>query len=334
MFGLVSSSVGIASAHEVYVLDTSEIHSALQAPQPDFIQSIHDHLNQFMLWGSIVIVLVLVIFFLSINRPLERLCDPWLRKLKKYSPHIAQITLGAALVASGYYHAIFGVELPLTDIFGVFAVPFSYALIILGSMLVFGLFPRIAAVGVSGIFVGLVWHFGVYMLNYATYLGEAITIVLFGGAHTLFANHRLVRLFSRVIPEHFHAYKFMIMRILFGVSLIYASLYAKLIHGALALEVVTKYHLTHYFPFDPIFLVLGAMLIEILIGIFFLVGFEIRFTSLFFLVFLSMSLIFFGESVWPHIILIGTAIAMFLHGYDRYTFSVRLEKDKRAEPVL
>lgn len=126
----------------------------------------------------------------------------------------------------------------------------------------------------------------------------------------------------------------MIMRILFGISLIYASLYAKLIHGALALEVVTKYHLTHYFPFDPIFLVLGAMLIEILIGIFFLIGFEIRFTSLFFLVFLSMSLVFFGESVWPHIILIGTAIAMFLHGYDRYTFSVRLEKDKRAEPVL
>lgn len=330
----ISGGVSSVSAHEVYVLDASEIYSALHAPQPDFIQSIHDHMGQFLLWGSIVIALVLVVFFLSINRPLERLCDPWLRKLKKYSPHVAQVTLGSALVASGYYHAVFGVELPLKDIFGGFAVTVSYLLILLGTMLIFGLFPRVAAIGVSGLFVGLVWHFGVYMLNYATYLGEAITLALFGGAHTLFTSRRISQLFTRVIPEHVHVYKFMIMRVLFGISLIYASLYAKFIHGALALEVVTKYHLTHYFPFDPIFLVLGAMLIEILIGIFFLIGFEIRFTSLFFLVFLSMSLVFFGESVWPHIILIGTAIAMFLHGYDRYTFSVRLEKDKRVEPIL
>ncbi|MES2314315.1 MAG: hypothetical protein V4524_00035 [Patescibacteria group bacterium] len=322
------------SAHEVYVLDASEIHSALQEPQPDFIQSIHDHLNQFMLWGSIVIALVLSVFFLSINRPLERVCDPWLLKLKKYSPHVAQVTLGLALIASGYYRAIFGVELPLSDIFGGFAVPFSYALIALGSMLVFGLFPRIAAICVSSIFAGLVWHFGIYMLNYATYFGEAITIVLFGGAHTLFADHRLAKLFTRVIPQHLYVYKFMIMRILFGASLIFASLYAKFVHGALALEVVSKYNLTHYFPFDPIFLVLGAMLIEILIGVCFIIGFEIRFASLFFLVFLSMSLVFFGESVWPHIILIGTAIAMFLHGYDRYTFSVQLERNKNEEPVL
>jgi len=322
------------SAHEVYVLNSSEVGFALEAPAPDFISTINEHIGQFITWGLLTIIIILVIFFLSISRPFERFCDPWLDKLKKYAPHIAQITLGLALIASGYYHAIFGVELPLQATFGAFESLVSYGLIIIGIMLTIGLLPRIAAILATALFIGLIIHFKVYMLNYATYLGEALTIALFGGAHTLFASNKMSHILTRVISPILHKYKFLIMRILFGVSLVYASLYAKLIHGALALEVVSKYNLTHYFPFDPVFLVLGSMLIEVLLGICFMIGFEIRFASLFFLIFLTLSLVFFGEAVWPHIILIGTAIAMFTHGYDPYTFSVKLERHKELDPVF
>ncbi len=332
---VASISANTAFAHEVYVLNQNEIDFALQFPPPDFITAILLHLPQFLLWGTIVIILILAVFFVSISRPIERLLDPLLDRIKKFAPHIAQVTLGLALFASGYYHAIFGVELPLQATFGLFQGFMAYLLMALGIMLTFGILPRIAALVTSIIFFVLVSRFGIYMLNYLTYLGEAITILFFGGAHTWFRDSKKVsEALTRVIANSLHKYKFLVMRIFFGISLIYASMYAKFFHGELALEVVSKYHLTNYFHFDPVFLVLGAMLIEVLIGLFFLIGFEIRFTSLFFLTFLTMSLMFFGESVWPHIILIGTALAMFAHGYDKYTVSLKLNGRKRLEPVL
>lgn len=305
----VLSGVSFVSAHEVYVLDSSEINTALLAPTPDFIATIQAHLGEFVLWGFVTIAIIAAIFFISVSRPIERFFGPFFLKIKHYAPHIAQVTIGVALIASGYYRDIFGVELPLSQTFGIWGVVISYLLIVVGAMLVVGLYPRVASIIVVAIFAALVFQLHLYMLNYATYLGEALTLAIFGGAHTIPLHGkgrkgRVVAFFSRVIGRRFYQYKFLIMRVLFGISLVYASLYAKFFHGALALEVVSKYNLTNYFHFDPVFLVFGAMTIEILLGIFFMIGFEIRFTSLFFLVFLTLSLLFFGEAVWPHLILI------------------------------
>jgi hypothetical protein len=81
-------------------------------------------------------------------------------------------------------------------------------------------------------------------------------------------------------------------------------------------------------------LVLGAALIELLIGTFYVLGIEIRWTSIFLLFWLSLSLWYFGEAVWPHIILIGIPIAFILHGYDRYSLEGWFFKKRRLEPVL
>ncbi len=327
----------IAQAHEVYVLDQQEINFALAAPAPDFVGTIQAHLGQFLSWGLLTLLIIIGVFFISIARPVERAIDPYLAHLKTLAPRIAQATLGVSLLASGWYRAIFGIELPMRAVFGTATPLVSGLLIALGGLLVLGILPRIAAFATTVLFGVLVGHYGIYMTNYATYLGEALTVLLFGGAYHLVESHQIAKWLGRVeakIAPHLHAYKFLIMRVLFGISLIYASLYAKLIHGNLALETVTKYHLTQYFHFDPIFLVLGAMTIEVMLGLFFILGFEIRFASLFFLVFLTMSLLFFGEVVWPHLILIGTSLAMFAHGYDRYCLSERLSKKRRLEPVL
>lgn len=321
-------------AHEVYVLDHGEISQDLSAPRPDFLGSIAANSGQFALWGVGGVLLVGLLLFLSINKSVESFFDPLLLKFKRIAPIVAQFTIGLALLASGYYKAFLGVELPLSDTFGPHAGLVSYALIAIGLMLIFGILPRLAGIATLSALVFMTYHYGFYMINYFTYLGEALAITLFGGSYYLLSSKWVSKYFSKVIPEEWHKYKFLIIRILFGVSLIFASLYAKFIHGALALDVVNKYALTNYFPFDPVFLVLGAMIVEITLGLFFMIGFEIRFTSLFFLTFLTLSLIFFGETVWPHIVLIGTAFAMFLHGYDEFTLTYKLAKDKNLEPVL
>jgi hypothetical protein len=116
---------------------------------------------------------------------------------------------------------------------------------------------------------------------------------------------------------------------------IYASLYAKIIHNQLAVAVTYTYpDIVGFFGFESHFLVLGAALIEVCIGLFFILGIEIRFALLFLLFWLSLSLSYFGEAVWPHFILIGIPTAFILYGYDRYSLEGRFFKKDGREPVL
>ncbi len=323
-----------ASAHEVYVLNHDEVAFAIHAPRPDYVMAVKDHFWQFIQWGLLAIVVVLGIFFFSISKPVERVLDPILRRIKHYAPYIAQITLGVALCASGFYNAAFGIELALEAVFGIAAHLMSYVFIVSGLMLLLGILPRVGAMIGLSIYLVLVGQYGHYMLNYLTYAGEAFTLVIFGGAYAIHSKIWMPHFFGRMAHSALHIYKFTIVRVCFGISLVYASIYAKFIYGDLALETVNKFHLVQYFPFDPVFLVLGAMIIEIVIGLCFIIGFELRFVSLFFLCFLVLSLNFFGEAVWPHLILIGTSIAIFVHGYDRTSAEMLVQRNKHFEPVL
>ncbi len=310
--------IPVAEAHEVYVLDHAELARGLAAPAFPAGAAIRAYLTPFLGWAFLIVGTLALMLALSLTRPgrrLSRLTD----HLKPLAPRIAQLTLGAALTASGYYGAVFGPELSLTSIFGPWAPVASGVLLALGLMIIVGYRPRLAGAAAVALFIAFTCDYGTYLLNYGTYLGEALVLTLWGGAYAW-----------TDLRDWGHPLKFAVLRVLFGLSLIYASLYAKLIHGTLALEVVSKYQLTHYFPFNPIFLVLGAMCIELLFGLCFISGFQLRFISLAFLTFLGLSLIFFGEAVWPHLILIGTALAIFCHGPDAYTLDARIRRRPRV----
>jgi hypothetical protein len=63
-------------------------------------------------------------------------------------------------------------------------------------------------------------------------------------------------------------------------------------------------------------------------------GIEIRFTSLFLEIWLALSLWYFGETVWPHLILIGIPIAFIFYGYDKYSLEGMVFKDPKRQPML
>jgi uncharacterized membrane protein YphA (DoxX/SURF4 family) len=148
------------------------------------------------------------------------------------------------------------------------------------------------------------------------------------------ALRRIERAFAG-LAAFLEPYSFLILRVLFGSAVFFASFYAKYFHSNLALATVTEYHLTNYFPFTPLFLVLGAFIIEALLGLCFALGFEIRFAALVFTCFLVSSIMFFGEAVWPHIILFGVNLTLFAHGYDKYTLEMAVfERKRKGEPVL
>ncbi len=330
----------LALAHEVYVLQPGVISRDLMMQPLQVFSIITAHTGSFFFWAFICAWTIFTIFSISLSKGLERRLDPMLSMLKKYAPLAARLTLGIAITASGYFGAMFGPELPLAGFLSATEAHLVQVILIAtGTLITAGLLTRISAGLLMMFYISMWFHYGSYMLTYINYFGEMVLVLIAGNAtfaldryvHHLYP-HTIHRLVSWM--EH-HA--FAILRAAFGISLIFASVYAKFLHAQLAIDTVTTYHLTDYFPFEPSFIVLGAFCIELLLGLFFLFGIEIRFASLFLLFWLSLSLLYFGEAVWPHVILAGTAIAIFMHGYDKYTLELSLMRRRyknMKEPVL
>jgi uncharacterized membrane protein YphA (DoxX/SURF4 family) len=171
------------------------------------------------------------------------------------------------------------------------------------------------------------------MLTYANYLGEAIAIYLLPYQHMsidfLFTKKR-----TQAKRMKFERYSMPIARVLFGFSLLYTALTVKFMDTALSLDVVNHYNLTRFFPFDPLFVVLGAALIELLVSLLIITGFLQRFTSVLFLAVMTLSLIFFKESVWPHYLLIGLGVGVFLHRPDVWSLDTRLAQESQFKKLI
>lgn len=309
-----------ASAHEVYVLSPAVIANDLTTASPNPLDAFSGHETQFMLWAFIGFVLVSTVFFASITHTLEEFFARYLNPLRAWAPLVARVTLGVCLLACGYNYALFGPELPFTD-FGIFGIGAQWAFYISGALILSGYFVRAAALVAAGVFAAGVAMYGSYMLNYTNYLGEMAVVFMLAVA----SQSQLKRL---------EPYAFLFLRIAFGVSVAFAAIYAKFIHSNLALSTISEYHLTNFFHFDPLFIVLGACIIEVTMGIFFIIGFEVRHTALFFLFWLTLSLLYFGESVWPHLVLVGVNLAQFMYGYDRWSIEGRLFNRGKFQPFL
>ena len=333
----------LASAHEVYVLSPSAVRQALAMPSFSEWHTILTHLGQFVFWGFIAALIIFVVFFVSISRTLERRLDPFLAKLPPYAPVISRVTIGLSFLAAANFNALFGPELPLAATFGAGAPVVTALLVIIGALITVGLYTRLAAAAGVALFAVEAFSHGAYMFTYANDLGELIVLLILGahglGMRTKRDDARRARSFRR-LRDTLAPLAFPVLRVCFGISLLYASVYAKIIHNDLALQVASLPLAGHatsiatLFGFEPHFLVLGAAIVEIVIATFFIIGFEIRFTSVFLLFWLSLSLWYFGEVVWPHLILIGIPIAFIFYGYDRYSFEGRFFKTRGREPVL
>ncbi len=328
-----------ATAHEVYVLTPQQISEALSRPAFSEWQTLITNLDQVLLWGCIAAAVVLSVFFISISRRVEKLFEPFLSRLPPYAPLISRVSIGLGLLSAAYHSALFGPELPLVLVFGSLAPLIQALLGITGIMCIAGFFVRIASLILLAIFAGAFYSQGIYMLTYANYVGELFLLLILG-AHVLGYHHKahdymhapswLLKIKHALVP-----YAFPLLRIGFGVSLLFASLYAKIVYNNLALAVAETYPaIPAFFGFEAHFLVLGAAIIEIVLALFFILGIEIRFAALFLEFWLGLSLWYFGEAVWPHFILIGIPIAFLCYGYDKKSLEGLFMKRYGRHPVL
>jgi len=326
-------------AHEIYVLDKPEINHALESSSPNPFSAINSNTTLFLFWAISCSILFVSVFLISISRSLEKQCYPFFEKLKPYASLIGRITLGASLSASALYGGLFGPDLPLIQAFGGYTFHAQVILLLCGLLIILGLYTKIAVSAALTIFIFAFTKFGAQLATYFSYAGKMLMLLIVSEHSASLRNafNKEVRCryslyeTKRVI---LNKYGFFVLRVMFGVTIIYSSFYAKFVHSQLALQTVQKYNLTTYFPFEPLFIVLGAFIIETLIGLCIMIGFEIRFMTVIFTVFLVLSILYFGEAVWPHIILFGANAALFAHGYDEYSVEGRFFKKNKYEPVL
>lgn len=322
-------------AHEVYVLTPDQVSND---KSQEGVNLLHALTNRHDLYIFIFITLVLpvvlgLVIFLKMTNPFQKL-GKWIDKATIIAPDIIRMAFGASLILSAMNNAVFGPELPLSN----FPAPnfLKFALFTIGFALLLGVFTRIFA------WLSLIlWCFifaiqGWYILTYANYLGEAIAVILLSSQMISF-DSLLAKLRHKKLPKGpFEEFSMPISRVLFGFALLYAAITVKFLNPAVALDVVTRYNLTDYFPFDPLFIVLGAALTELGLAILFMMGFLRRFISVIFLIFLSLSIIYFKESVWPHFLLIGFGVGIFLHkpdiwAVDKYFFTGKSSKKKTVK---
>lgn len=313
--GLVTLSLilpTIAFAHEAYVLNDNFFWGELKKPiNFDALNALKDpnnvHITILIVSGTL---LALALNFLFRKTKFGNKFNHSLERFSSYGPLFIRAAIAAAFFYSAISWSFLGPELSLH------LMPFSNLLRILlfiaSVCIAFGFLTEVAAVVSLIIFCLGFFIFGSYLNTYLNYLGEIIVLALFGMRKwsidgILFGPSR-----------HFQAlkkYDTTIVRVLYGAALIFAAITVKFLHPALTIQVINQWNLTQFhwlFPHDPLLVTLGAGLSECAIGFFILIGFEMRLTILVSLFYITLSLLYFRELVWPHLMLYGISLNLLV----------------------
>lgn len=325
-----------ASAHEMYVLSKDEIAAGLMANSPNPFGAFFGNESQFYIWAFISFVVVSTIFAATAFRLFERSTAPFFHYIKRFAIGFVRLGVGACLLFFSYNSALFGPEYPFSMLFGngIGSDLAMYVTFAAGIAILAGLYTRYVALGLIALWLYAAAVVGITILDYADYLGAFILLYILGAGMWSLDHMFGLRTSRLVRAPGLQPLAFPIMRMSLGFGAMFAAVYAKYIHSALALDVVMTYNLTDYFPFDPLFVVLGALIIEFLAAAMLFFGIAIRWTGVFFIFWLTLSQLYFAEAVWPHLILFCLGLALFCHGYDRYSLEGMYFKSRKSEPVL
>ena len=316
-------SAHLASAHEAYVLTRSEFEKGLATTTSHPLAPLFD--PAYIKISAIITVCVVISYLLAIlwaTTSQAAILDRLIKKVNVVGPLIIRFAISASFFFSAMTNSILGPELPLTAVPGGEFI--RLILLALSIMIFFGFLTQLAGLIGLSMFIFVTFVFHAYMMTYANYFGELIVLLLFGSSllsvdKFLFGKHILLKGF-----EKYKDLEIPIVRILYGFALIYAGWTIKFAHQSLTVEVYNQYHLVNFFHAKASFIASGAGLSEITIGFFILIGFVQRLTTLISLFFITLSILYFREMLWPHLMLYGISLSIIINSADQFTLDRHL----------
>jgi uncharacterized membrane protein YphA (DoxX/SURF4 family) len=167
-----------------------------------------------------------------------------------------------------------------------------------------------------------------YLVGNAEFLASALALVVLG-VRRPGADDILGIPFSAPL-SHFKKYVPFILRVGIGGAMLFLAIYEKFLNPQTSAMVVVKAHLENVLPVSQNLWVLGAGLVEALVGLALLIGFETRIAAAVAFVVLSLSFFYFGEDVYSHITLFSVLSALFTFGGGAYSVDEWLARRRRG----
>ncbi len=318
-----------AAAHENYVLTHNQIDAGMKDWSVNVFSALKDPVNLKMsiLIGLAIGLGILLYYFFEKSKP-GLLLDWYLKKLEPLGHVVLRVALAASFLFSARTLSYLGPEI------SVFSLPLGhiihYALYVLGVLLLLGLYSEFVGWVSLAIIVLATFAYKDYILTYFNYYGEFVALMVFGSR--ILSLDR-VRAGAKKISEKYRDYERAIIRITYGISILYPAISIKLLHPSIIVEIVNQYHLNQFhwlFPHDPLLISLGTGLAQVVLGIFLIIGFETRLSTFVTFVLMSMSVLFFKEAVWPHYILLALALYLMINNGGDFSLDHKIIKNKTA----
>lgn len=306
------SLFSIVSAHEAYVLPTSFFWKSIHSPNDyDFFVALKntDNLKTTLIIIGFVFLFLILNFLFRLTSAGRKL-HLFIERFAFLGPHFVRYSLAISFFLSAFGNVFLGPELLGT----MFSHPhlIQILLFVISILIAIGFMTEIASLIGIIIFVSSFFVYGRYVFTYVNYLGELLVLLLFGMRNFSF-DKIIFGPLKRF--KNIRKYETFIIRLFYGLALIYAAITVKLFHPEITMAVVNQWNLTQFhwlFPSDPLLITLGAGIVEFVIGLFIIVGFEMRLTILISLFYITLSLIFFKEAVWPHLLLYGISLNLLV----------------------
>ncbi|MDE2001846.1 MAG: hypothetical protein KGI60_04770 [Patescibacteria group bacterium] len=319
----------IASAHEAYVVPRDYFWQQLATPFSAHALDALRNPNNVRITLEVVIgvLALLAANYFFRESAWGRRFHQAIERLAPYGPLFVRAAIAAAFFYSALSWSFLGPELVLQQM--PWPAVMRGVLFLCSGLIALGFLTEFAGLLALVLFTIGFFVFGLYLMTYLNYLGEIIVLLLFGMRKwsldgLLFGPRKLFSTWEQ--------YGTSIVRVFYGLALSYAAVNVKFLHPDLTVRVVTDWHLTQFhwlFPSDPLLVVLGAGLSELAIGLFIIFGFEMRLTVAISLFYITLSLLYFRELVWPHLMLYGISLNLIVQP-EVFTVDHLLFKERRA----
>lgn len=307
----------VSFAHVGYVVDQKSFDEAKGADFQFLASAMEDPMNVELI--LITILAVLVVYYLGHK---NFFLKKELNHIKKYAssyedlvPWILRLSLGIALIGASSANMLVS---PLLSTNGTIAL----IELILGFLMLFGAFIEVTALITVLLFIVGIFA-EPYLFGNLEFFGAALALMLIGNPRPGFDHIVGIKM---VVSEKLRKLYIPILRISIGLALTFLAVYEKILNPHASELVVQKYNLTSAIAVSPEMWVFSVGIIELVVGLFLLIGFKTRLTSAIAFAVLVVTFFYFKEDIFSHVTLFGSLSVLFITGGGIWSVDRYLEK--------
>jgi uncharacterized membrane protein YphA (DoxX/SURF4 family) len=239
---------------------------------------------------ALVILAVFIGIFLEKKISVPTRFNKFIEKFAPIALSIASIGFGTAFLLFSYYGFIFAPNLPAVGSIGNILLIIQ---LIAGLMILLGFYERIGGFLIILLFLlGIKEYGAVEMLDTLEMLGFAFYVMIIGRPKWKIIETHLFQNLSHKI----HEYGLPILRVGTGLNLIVLGFTEKILNPSLTQNFLTQYNwnFVEIFGFSDYYFAFSAGAVEVLFGLFFLLGLITRISTVLLAGFLVTTLILLG----------------------------------------